>query len=341
MEKLFYVYEYYIISTNTVFYVGKGTGNRYKSIWNRTDSFKKIIEEHPRDYNVRIVKYFKDENDAFSFENELITFYRDEKKINLCNKDYGGLGGVAGVWTEEKREYQSIHNPMKAEEQRERMRLNNPSFKRETWINKAIRNNSIIYFYNKEYYTVKEFCQTWDISTSTFFENWKENLNKIQEWIPTPQNSEGPFTEEEKLLITKKLIQDTWSKKPKYERGKSIKLFNVEYSSIQQASDTLKIGRDTILRWKDREEEIMNSFPEINGIKREITEEEKNKISLSSKKRKDSHNSLKKHIIIDNIEYSCADEASKKLNINANTIRSRCKSSNFPNYYFLDNQQPS
>ena len=147
---------------------------------------------------------------------------------------------------------------MKAEEQRERMRLNNPSFKRETWINKAIRNNSIIYFYDKEYYTVKEFCQTWGISTSTFFENWKENLNKIQEWIPTPQNSEGPFTEEEKLLITKKLIQDTWSKKPKYERGKSIKLFNVEYSSIQQASDTLKIGRDTIVRWPARAEEIMN-----------------------------------------------------------------------------------
>ena len=81
MEKLFYVYEYYIISTNTVFYVGKGTGNRYKSIWNRTDSFKKIIEEHQHDYNVRIVKYFKDENDAFSFENELITFYRNEKRL--------------------------------------------------------------------------------------------------------------------------------------------------------------------------------------------------------------------------------------------------------------------
>ena len=31
MEKLFYVYEYYIISTNTVFYVGKGTGGSEKN----------------------------------------------------------------------------------------------------------------------------------------------------------------------------------------------------------------------------------------------------------------------------------------------------------------------
>ena len=338
---MFYVYEYYIISTNEVFYVGKGRGNRYKNIWDRTDSFKKIIEEHKNDYNVRIVKYFENEDDAFSFENKLITFYKDEKNISLCNKDYGGLGGVSGVWTAEKRKYQSIHNPMKANEQRERMRLNNPSFKKETWINKAIRNNTIIYFYDKEYYTVKDFSNTWGISTNTFHEHWKENLKKIQEWIPVPQNSNGPFTKEEKLLISKKLLQDSWAKKTKYEKGKPISLFNVEYSSIQQVSDILKVGRDTILRWKDREEEIMELFPEFKGIKREITKEEKDKISFSSNKVKNSRDSFKRHLIIDNVEYSCANEASEKLNIKANTIRSRCKSSNFPNYYFLDNQQPS
>ena len=90
-----------------------------------------------------------------------------------------------------------------------------------------------------------------------------------------------------------------------------------------------------------REEEIMESSPESKGVKREITKEEKDKMSFSSNKVKSSRDSFKKHLIIDNVEYSCANEASEKLNIKANTIRSRCKSFNFPNYYFLDNQQPS
>lgn len=336
---MFYVYEYYIISTNTVFYVGKGCGKRYKNITNRNSDFLKIIKSHPDDYNVRIVKYFKEEDEAFLYESELIKHYKENGTF-LCNKNYGGLGGVAGVWTEEKRKYHSIHNPMKDENQRERMRKNNPAFKRETWANKARRNNSILSFYGKEYYTFQELANAWGVSCVTVSASWRNKLNKIQEWIPFPENKDGPFTEVEKNMIKTKLMKDSLDKKPKHTTGQPITLFEVNYFSIREASNILGIGEDTVKRWKEKEKEILSLLPSLKGARREILPEEKKKICYSIKHKAKS-NPLKKAIVIDDTVYSCAGEAAELLHIPANTIRSRCKNPNFSNYYFFDNQQPS
>jgi DNA-directed RNA polymerase specialized sigma24 family protein len=51
---------------------------------------------------------------------------------------------------------------------------------------------------------------------------------------------------------------------------------------------------------------------------------------LSELKRK-----LSRPIIIDDIEYISASEASKILNIDRGTIRFRLKSDNYPNYKYL------
>ena len=66
IEAKYYVYEWYIEETNEIFYVGKGTGNRVTSMKNRNSYFKNIRKKYKCNY--RILKYFKNENDAYNYE---------------------------------------------------------------------------------------------------------------------------------------------------------------------------------------------------------------------------------------------------------------------------------
>ena len=119
---MFYVYEWFRISDNFIFYVGKGTKNRYL-VKNRNKKFNSFIAEYECD--VRIIKNFDSEKEAFIFEEQKIMEY---KKIGMCscNMKYGGNGGVSGIWTDDMRNRMSSSNPMKDTKQRERMSINNP-----------------------------------------------------------------------------------------------------------------------------------------------------------------------------------------------------------------------
>lgn len=54
IENIFYVYEWYIVDTNEVFYVGKGKKDRYKNLHSRNKFFLDMLRTHNCD--VRIVK---------------------------------------------------------------------------------------------------------------------------------------------------------------------------------------------------------------------------------------------------------------------------------------------
>lgn len=97
---MFYVYEWYNVNTNIVFYVGKGCGNRYKQVSKRNQLFKEYYENN--ECAVRIIKYFENEQEAFDYEKERIV---ELKTINqsFCNLDNGGTDGVNFVWTKEMR----------------------------------------------------------------------------------------------------------------------------------------------------------------------------------------------------------------------------------------------
>lgn len=119
---MFYVYEWYIIDTNEIIYVGKGCKNRYK------------VRKHNRMFNdfisrfnctSRIVKYFDSEKDAFAYEFERVNELRAKNQC-VCNIYNGGFGGETKSWTSEKRKYYSEHNGMKSKKQRERMSKFNP-----------------------------------------------------------------------------------------------------------------------------------------------------------------------------------------------------------------------
>lgn len=119
---MFYVYEWYIVDTGEIIYVGKGIRNRYKC-----RKHNRIFEEFLKRYNCdsRIVKYFEKEEDAFLYEAEHMAELK-EKGYCVCNIQKGGFGGENKIWTEEKRREYSEHNVMKADYQRKRMSENNP-----------------------------------------------------------------------------------------------------------------------------------------------------------------------------------------------------------------------
>lgn len=119
---MFYVYEWYVIDTGEIFYVGKGTRNRYK-VRKHNKFFDDFIKRY--ECSSRIIKTFENEKDAFNYEYERVYELKKEQQC-VCNINDGGCGGTQACWTDEKRKIYSEKNVMKSENQRKRMSLNNP-----------------------------------------------------------------------------------------------------------------------------------------------------------------------------------------------------------------------
>ncbi|NDG33237.1 GIY-YIG nuclease family protein, partial [bacterium] len=92
---MYYVYELIDPRVNLPFYVGKGKGNRVyfhlsEQSRAKSDNFKKFdkikkIRKEGYEPEVKIVKYFEEENDAYDYEEELI------KKYGKRDIDEGGI----------------------------------------------------------------------------------------------------------------------------------------------------------------------------------------------------------------------------------------------------------
>jgi len=92
---MYYVYELIDPRVNLPFYVGKGKGNRVyfhlsEQSRAKSDNFKKFdkikkIRKEGYEPEVKIVKYFEKENDAYDYEEELI------KKYGKRDIDKGGI----------------------------------------------------------------------------------------------------------------------------------------------------------------------------------------------------------------------------------------------------------
>lgn len=163
--KKYYVYEWFDLSNDIVFYVGKGTGKRYL-IKKRNKKFNEYIKNNK--VNVRIVKYFDNENESFLFEEKLISKYKSIGQC-FCNLNFGGNGGVSEIWTDEMKEKMSTFNPMKDEEQKQRMSENNPMKNKEIAKRVAdkIRKTPIIN--GIEYKTVEEASIKYNVCKTTIW----------------------------------------------------------------------------------------------------------------------------------------------------------------------------
>lgn len=88
----YYVYRYVRLDTNTPFYIGKGSKDRYKDVKNgRTNYFKHIVKKTK--YKVEIILKDLDEEKAYEKEIEFIKMY---KKYGYCqcNFSLGGRGAL-------------------------------------------------------------------------------------------------------------------------------------------------------------------------------------------------------------------------------------------------------
>ena len=119
---MFYVYEWYIVETGEIIYVGKGCRNRYK-VRKHNIFFNEMIRRFKCES--RIVKRFEKEEDAFDYEYQHINELRQTGQC-VCNIYNGGFGGITTWWTDELKKQYSKHNVMKSESQRERMVRHNP-----------------------------------------------------------------------------------------------------------------------------------------------------------------------------------------------------------------------
>jgi len=98
-SKSFYVYVHRRASDGSVFYVGKGTGNRaWQKASKRNNHWKRIVDKHG--LIVEVVESEYQNWYAMEREIQLIEFYGFE---NLCNQTHGGEGGGSRVWSDESR----------------------------------------------------------------------------------------------------------------------------------------------------------------------------------------------------------------------------------------------
>lgn len=109
----FYVYAWFFKSNQHIFYIGKGTKNRYKEIKNSRNSyFKNIINKYSHDIDVKILEDNLTEKEAWEKEKNLIKFY---KNLGQCeaNIHEGGRGGNTNNYKEVGRKvklYRATHD---------------------------------------------------------------------------------------------------------------------------------------------------------------------------------------------------------------------------------------
>lgn len=189
---MYYVYEWYVINTNEIFYVGKGTRNRYK-----VRKHNKFFDDFIKRYscNSRIIKEFENESDAFSFEYKRI---KELKEIGqcVCNIYEGGMGGSTSWWTDEQRKKYSEKNVMKSEQQRKRMSENNPMKNKEVAQKVGNTKSRKVVIGNVTYKSVKNAMEKYNTTYETI-KNWcKKGIN--------PFNEKCRFEDEQQHIFTGK-----------------------------------------------------------------------------------------------------------------------------------------
>ena len=129
MENNFYVYEWIRLDTNEPFYVGKGSGNRWKLLTRGDNNhFNNIVKSIP--VAVNILHDNLDEQAAFGLEVWYIREYRDIIGYeSMCNINDGGEGNIMSKEARKRtsERMKGENNPMKRPEVKARMIENNPT----------------------------------------------------------------------------------------------------------------------------------------------------------------------------------------------------------------------
>ena len=160
---MYYVYEWFVIETGEIIYVGKGCHNRYK-VTKHNRFFNEMIKRFK--CKSRIVKTFENEKDAFDYEFIRIKELKSKGQC-VCNIYNGGTGGTTEWWTDEKREIYSKNNVMKSKAQRKRMSENNPMKRPEIAEKTNGQKRKPVIINGIKYISIKEASQKIGVSPDT------------------------------------------------------------------------------------------------------------------------------------------------------------------------------
>ena len=102
-ENKYYIYAWYYINTNEIFYIGKGSNNRYiDTKRSRNKYFKNIIQKEGNNVNVKKLYENLNEEESYRLERELIHEYWEKGECK-ANFHEGGCGGNHGNYGENMR----------------------------------------------------------------------------------------------------------------------------------------------------------------------------------------------------------------------------------------------
>lgn len=171
----FYVYKWYNMDTNEVFYVGKGHRDRYKSLSHRNQYFLDYVKNNH--VSNQIVKDNLTEEEAFLEEEKLTNYYKQMGQCQCCLAK-AGTGGISSAWTDEFKQYWSEHNPMKDEKQRERMRNNNPMKNPEVAEKVRLKTSIPVIIGEKEFPSPRDAGEYYGVRKETIYSWCKRGYSK-------------------------------------------------------------------------------------------------------------------------------------------------------------------
>lgn len=225
---MYYVYEWFIVETGEIIYVGKGTKRRYK-VTKHNKLFNEMIKRFT--CNSRIIKEFENEEDAFYYE---YIHIEELKKIGqcVCNINIGGIGGTTSWWTDERRKEYSENNVMKSVEQRQRMSKNNPMKNSETAKKVSEQNTKHVIINDIEYNSCKEAAEKLNICYPT-----------LKKWCEKGINNKGEICYY-KGQKPKQHCEGYY--KPK---GKAIIYNGVKYNSAKDCAIAIGVSLSCVCGW--------------------------------------------------------------------------------------------
>ena len=306
---MFYIYEWFNKKTGEVFYVGKGTYNRYK-VKKRNKFFNEYIKNNECD--VRIIERYENELMCFKREEELINQY---KKLGQCqcNCVFGGCGGVKAYWTKEMKTKMSKENPMKSKEQRQRMSIDNPMKNPKVAKKVGESHSKPFYVGNNKFKNLKEASDYYNMTQTT-----------ISGWIKRGKNPNGDICyhikEEKKPIMIEK--------EPCY-----ILFRNKKFDSIRELSEKENIPYKTIENWLKKGFSSKGEYIRYSNDKKEYTYVKPNKTHRN------------KPIKVNNIIFNSINDAAKHYNVSYQTMKNLLKGKKTYKCKHLKceyvNQQPS
>lgn len=303
---MFYVYEWFIVETGEIIYVGKGTRNRYK-VRKHNKFFNEMIRRNNCDS--RIVKKFENEKDAFEFEYIRVRELHESGQC-ICNIHDGGSGGSTEWWTDELRKQYSEKNVMKSSAQRERMKVNNP-MKNSNIAEKAnSQKRRPVIIGSNEYESVKAACDALGVT-----------YDSIALWCKKGRNAKGEycrFKDSEQVIPSNGRFNKGGCRSMIYD-GK-------HYESPIDLARELDIPDSRVLGWLKR------GF-DTNGIECRYDDDERILV----------HRPVRKAVIVNDVKYSSIKEAREALGLGRGVLEYYLKTGR-PYKTFncrYDNQQPS